>query len=81
MQIWSTDCRVFSGSNFLVFWPNIEIYSLDPRIHFGYNKVLTRWKQPSRSDLRKRGSGNIQQIYRRTSMPKCVFKKVAKQLY
>ena len=31
--------------------------------------------------LRKRCSENMQQIYRRTSMPKCDFSKVAKQLY
>ena len=38
-------------------------------------------KQPSRSVLRKRCSENIQQIYRRTPMPKYNFNKVAKQLY
>ena len=34
-------------------------------------------KQPSRGVLRKRCSENMQQIYRRTSMPKCDFNKVA----
>ena len=38
-------------------------------------------KQPSRGVLRKRCSENMRQIYRRTPMPKCDFKKVAKQLY
>ena len=38
-------------------------------------------KQQSRSVLRKRCSGNMQQIYRRGIMPKCDFIKVAKQLY
>ena len=38
-------------------------------------------KQPPRDVLKKRGSENMQQIYRRTSMPKCDFKKVAKQLF
>ena len=38
-------------------------------------------KQLARGVLRKRCSENMQQIYRRTSMPKCVFNKVAKQLY
>ena len=33
-------------------------------------------KQPSRGILRKRCSENIQQIYRRTPMPKCDFNKV-----
>ena len=38
-------------------------------------------KQPSRDVLRKRCSKNMQQIYRRISMPKCDFSKVALQLY
>ena len=33
-------------------------------------------KQPSRAVLRKRCSENIQQIYRRTAMPKCDFNKL-----
>ena len=37
-------------------------------------------KQPSRGVPRKRCSENVQQIYRRTPMPKCDFNKVAKQL-
>ena len=37
--------------------------------------VLVR-KQPSRGALRKRCSENIQQMYRRTPMPKCDFTKV-----
>ena len=36
-------------------------------------------KQPPRGAPRKRCSENIQQIYRRTPMPKCAFNKVAKQ--
>ena len=31
-----------------------------------------------RGDPRKRCSGNMQQIYRKTSIPKCDFNKVAK---
>ena len=40
-------------------------------------------KQSSRGILRfrKRCSENMQQMYRRTSMPKCHFNKVAKQFY
>ena len=38
-------------------------------------------KQPSRGVLVKRCSKNMQQIYKTTSMPKCDFNKVAKQLY
>ena len=37
-------------------------------------------KQPLRGVLRKRGSENIQQIYRRTPMLKCDCNKVALQL-
>ena len=38
-------------------------------------------KQPYRSVLRERCSENMQRIYRRISMPKCDFNKVASQLY
>ena len=38
-------------------------------------------KQPSRGVLIKRCSEKMQQIYRRTPMPKCDFNKVALQLY
>ena len=38
-------------------------------------------KQPPRAVLRTRCSENVHQIYRRTSMPKSDFNKVAKQLY
>ena len=38
-------------------------------------------KQPSRGVLNKRCSENMQQIYRRTPIPKCNFNKVALQLY
>ena len=38
-------------------------------------------KQPPRGIPRKRCSENMQQIYKRTPMPKCDFNKVAKQLY
>ena len=38
-------------------------------------------KQPPRDVRRKRCSENMQQIYRRTPMPKYDFNKAAKQLY
>ena len=38
-------------------------------------------KQPPRGVSKKRCSENMQQIYRRTPMPKCDFNKVALQLY
>ena len=43
-----------------------------------HNKVQ---KQPPRGVLKKKRSENMQQIYIRTPMPKCDFKKVAKQLH
>ena len=43
--------------------------------------MLETQKQPSRGVLRKRCSENIQQIYKRTPMPKCDFNKDAEQLY
>ena len=49
--------------------------------HFKSLKILPFQKQPSRGVLKKRCSENMQQIYRRTPMPKCDFNKVAKQLY
>ena len=44
-----------------------------------YN-IFNLQKQPPRGVLRKRCSENIQQIYKRTSMPKCDFNKI-RQLY
>ena len=38
-------------------------------------------KQPPEGVPRKRCSENMQQIYRRTPMPKCDFNKAALQLY
>ena len=38
-------------------------------------------KQPPRGVPRKMCSENIQQMYRRTPIPKCDFNKVALQLY
>ena len=43
--------------------------------------TLKRQKQPSRGVLRKSCSEDMQQIYRRTTMPKCDFHKDAKKLY
>ena len=42
---------------------------------------LTCQKQPPIGVPRKKCSENMQQIYRRTPMPKCDFNKVALQLY
>ena len=45
---------------------------------FNQNKIQ---EQPFRGVLRKRGSENMQQIYRRTFKSKCNLNNVAKQLY
>ena len=39
----------------------------------GFNQDYGMQKQTSRGILRKRCSENMQQIYRRTTMPKCDF--------
>ena len=44
-------------------------------------KMWQLQKQPFRGVLKKRCSEKMQQIYRRTPMPKCDFNKVALQLY
>ena len=43
--------------------------------------LLSMQKQLSRGVLRRRCAENMQQIYRRISMSKCGFNKVAKQFY
>ena len=43
-----------------------------------YIQKANKEKQPSRGDLMKRCSENMQQIYRRKALPKCDFNKVAK---
>ena len=45
---------------------------------FSNSTVMKVEKQPSSGVLRKRCSENMQQIYRRTSMPKYDFDKVVK---
>ena len=44
------------------------------------NRSTNLQKQPFRGALSKRCSENMQQMYRRTPMPKCDFNKVALQL-
>ena len=46
----------------------------------GY-KIKNFQKQPFRGVRKKKCYENMQQIYRRTTMPKCSFNKAAKQLY
>ena len=58
----------------VIFIKEVDIYNLK------LSKLLLQ-KQPLKGVLEKRCSENMQQIYRRTPMPKCNFNKVAKQLY
>ena len=58
----------------VIFIKEVDIYNLK------LSKLLLQ-KQPLKGVLEKRCSENMQQIYRRTPMPKCDFNKVAKQLY
>ena len=44
-------------------------------------KINNQQKQPFSGVLKKRYPGNMQQIYRRTPMPKCDFIKVAEKPY
>ena len=46
-----------------------------------YLSTKIKQKQPSVGVLITRCSENVQQVYRRTPMPKCGFNKVAKQIY
>ena len=52
----------------------------DQNVSSRLQKFKNKQKQPSTGVLRKRCSENMQQIYRRTPMPKYDFNKVAKQL-
>ena len=63
------------GFNFVLFLVN----GLSTRNH-GESTKCTCQKQPFRGFVLKRCSENMEQIYRRTPMPKCDFNKVAKQL-
>ena len=55
-------------------------FSYDSQFFTWCYSVLPFQKQPSRGVLRKRCSENMQQIYRRTPMPKCDFNEIALQV-
>ena len=56
-----------------------EISGLNLHLDFAQYKEWLFQKQPPRGVPRKRYSENMQQIYRRTPMPKCDFNKDALQ--
>ena len=55
-----------------------DLKSVQKRVLTDTNRSIQ--KQPSRLVLKKRRSENMQQIYRRTPMPKCDLNKVALQI-
>ena len=63
---------------FFLFTPELDYLATAGYLAKNYEVyvVYIMQKQPSRSVLRKRSSGNIHQIYRRTLVPKCEFNKV-----
>ena len=66
---------VFSFQSLQVDFSNLDDISRQDRM------ITYLQKQPPRRVLSKRCSENMQQIYRRTPMPKCDFNKIAKQIY
>ena len=53
----------------------------NPRDELLLFEIIRIQKQPPRGVLKRRCSGNMQQIYKRTPMPKCGFNNVALQPY
>ena len=66
--------QIYKCKIVVIFIKEVDIYNLK------LSKLLLQ-KQPLKGVLEKRCSENMQQIYRRTPMPKCNFNKAAKQLY
>ena len=62
-------------------WRNVCITIFLFGVSLDYHITILFQKQPCSGVLRKRCSENLQQIYRRTPMPKYDFTKVVKQLY
>ena len=78
-----TSATAFSGN----FWkqPDVfyihEVFDTVNSFMQQFSQLYYVQKQPPRGVPRKRCSENMQQIYRRTPMPKCDFNKVALQCY
>ena len=76
--------------NFLRSWALSRLATCDSTAYISFSILGIKFhvtfgesylKQPSRGGLKKLCSENMQQIYRRTSMPECDFNKVASKLY
>ena len=76
----ASDNRAEAALTALLFWSkSIWITGKSSRLLRDWECCNCRvHKQPSRGVLRKRCSEKMQQIYRRTPMPKCDFNKVTK---
>ena len=61
----------------ILYGKALGLFCLDFWTSFCKLLQMNEQKQPSRGVLRKSCSENMQQIYRRTPMPKCDFNKVA----
>ena len=57
--------------------PEMEFQSMIQGLQIHIDNISDNQKQPTSIVLRKRCSENMQQIFRRTLMPKCDFSKVA----
>ena len=78
-----TKAKIYASEDWVVLdviiKHSIKFFSVSISRHNSIDKW--REKQPSRGVLSKRCSKNMQQIYRRTHMPKCDFNKITNQLY
>ena len=66
-------------SNFF-YYRNVKTWSLKICKQYFTSVIVIAQKQPPRSVIKKKCFENMQQIYRRTPMPKCDFNKVALQV-
>ena len=78
LNIYSVTCYICSVSTYL---HSVSFNSYSVSFLLSCTLLSHLQKQPPRGILEKRCSENMQQIYRRTPMPKCDFNKVTKQLY
>ena len=72
---WCNKCMIFFHNQ------RSFLYSCCNHCNINLHSKLHTKKQPCKGVLIKSCSEKLQQIYRKKPMPKCVFNKVAKQLY
>ena len=88
LKLWTVKLLDFSGGIYMVkhFLVRLQMQYLEQRVIKILSLIfqiisIINSEAATQSVLRKRCSENMQQIYRRTPMPKCDSNKVAKQLY